>query len=114
MFASYNAPHSLDKRCPRLPLLSKHASAFSRHLVEPAAPLVRLLDPRAPDPSALLEAIEQRIQGIDMERELTGGPRVDQLAQFVSVSWAWIEQREDEQFGRTPFQLTVKGLRVYT
>jgi hypothetical protein len=30
------------------------------------------------------------------------------------VSWAWIEQREDEQFGRTPFQLAVKGLRVYT
>jgi hypothetical protein len=62
MFASRHPPHRLDECRPCLPLLSEHASPFSRHLVEPAAPLVGLLDPRAPNPPAFLEAIEQRVK----------------------------------------------------
>ena len=67
---SRDAPHGFDECGPRLPLLREHAPPFGGHLVEPAAPLVRLLHPGSLDPSALLEAVEQRIERIDMEREL--------------------------------------------
>ena len=70
MFVSSDAAHGLDECCPRLALLGQYAAPFPGHLVEPAAPLAGLLDPGALDPSALLEAIEQRIERIDVERQL--------------------------------------------
>src|SRR5687768_14786130 len=97
MFVSGDTPHRLHECRPRLPLLRKHAPPFGRDLVEAAAPLVGLFDPRALYPSTLLEAIEQGIERIDMERELAAGPRVDQLTQLVAMPRPRIEQREDEQ-----------------
>jgi hypothetical protein len=55
-------------------------------LVEPTAPLARVFDPGALDPSALLEAIEQWIKGIDVKRQLAAVPYVDQLAQLVAMT----------------------------
>src|ERR1700730_15710263 len=112
MFVSRDPPHGVDKGGPRLWLLSKHAPPFSRDLVEPAAPLVGLLDPGAPDPSPLLEAIEQRIEGIDVERQVAARPCVDQLAQLVAVPGPGVEEREDEQLRRSAFQLAIERARV--
>ena len=70
MLVSRHAPHGLHERRPRPSLLSQDASAFRRELVDAAAALVGLLDPRALDPPALLEAIQQGIERIDVELEL--------------------------------------------
>src|SRR5206468_5210121 len=75
-------------------------------------PLVRLFYPRALDPPTLLEAIEQRIQGIDVKPELAARPCVNQLAEVIAVPWPRIEQREDEQFRGSSLQLAVEGARV--
>src|SRR3954466_10151798 len=77
MFVFRDAPHSLYECGPRLLLLCKHTSAFSRDVVEAAAALVRPFDPGTLDPSTFFEAIEQGIERIDVERELAAGPRVD-------------------------------------
>src|SRR5688500_3515506 len=74
MTVSRHAPHRLDKCGPRLPLLREHAPPRRRDLVEPAAPLVGLLDPRPLDPPTLLEAIQQRIEGINVELQLATRP----------------------------------------
>jgi len=67
MFVSRHPPNGLHEGSPCLLLLRKHASPFSRNFVQAAAPLVRLFDPRALDPSALLESIEQGIEGINVD-----------------------------------------------
>ena len=56
MVLSRDAPHGLHECGPRLSVPYKHASPFSRDLVEPATPLGGLFDPGALDPSTLLEA----------------------------------------------------------
>src|SRR5262245_59301857 len=85
MFVSRDAPHSFHESCPRLPLPSQHASPFSRNLVEPVPPHLRLLDPDSLDPSSLLEAIEQGIEGIDVKRQPPARTRVDQFTQLIAV-----------------------------
>src|SRR3989442_3261440 len=107
MFDSRDAPHGLHECGPRLSLLCKHASPFSRDLVEPATPLGGLFDPGAPDPSTLLEAIEQRIERIDVERQLAAGPRVDQLTQFVAMAGPRVEHPEGEPLRGTLLSLAV-------
>src|SRR5258706_10725207 len=114
MFASRDAADGFDECRPRLPLLHEDAPSVGSHLIEAASPLPGLLDPRASDPAALLQPIEQRIEGIDVEPQLAVGPRVDQLAQLVAVAGPRVEQREDEQFGGAFLQLAVEGASVDT
>jgi hypothetical protein len=111
MFVSRNAPHGLHKGGPRFPLLREDAPAFRRDLVKPTASLVGLFDPCPLDPPTLLEAVEQRIERIDMERQLPTGPRVDQLTQLVAVSGPRVEERQDEQLGGAALQLAVERAR---
>ena len=73
MFASSYATDGLHERFPGFALLSENFSAFGRHAVVTPPPLALLFDPRALDPPALLEAIEQRIQGIDVKGQLSAG-----------------------------------------
>jgi hypothetical protein len=108
MFISRDAPHSLYECGPRLLLLRKDTSAFSRDVVEAAAPLVWLFDPGSLDPSTLFEPIEQGIQGIDVERELAAGPCVDQLTQFVAVAGARVEERENQKLRGASLQLAIQ------
>jgi hypothetical protein len=112
MVACRNAPDGLDERGPRLSLLCEHAPAFGCDFVEAAAPLAGLLDPAALDPSTLLEAVEQRVKRIDVERQLAAGSRVDQLAQFVAVTGPRVEQRENQQLRRSFLQLAVERAGV--
>src|SRR5262249_38875607 len=92
MFASRHAANSFDERVPRLSLQRENAPSVGSHPVEASTPLPGLLDPRALDPAALLESIEERIEGIDVERKLAAGPRVNQLAELVAVAGPRVEQ----------------------
>src|SRR5688572_20593880 len=111
-FVSRHASYRLDECRPGLPLLGEEALSLRRQLVEPAAAFVGLLDPGALDPAALFEAIEQGVEGVDVELQLTARPGLDQLAQVVAVPRARVEQREDEQLRRSAFQFTVERPRV--
>src|SRR5687768_5021397 len=112
MLASGDESHGLDERLPGLQLRGEHPAPLGRHGVEPAAPLARLLDPAALDPATLLEAVEQRVQRVDVERQVAAGARVDELAQLVAVAGPGVEQREDEQLRRASLQLAIEGPRV--
>src|SRR5262245_5305343 len=112
MFISRHPPDRLDEGVPGLPLLDKDALALRRQPVEAAATLIGLLDPRPLDPAALLEAVEQRVERIDVKLQLSARARLDQLAQVVAMPRAGIEQREDEQFSRAAFQLAIERARV--
>jgi hypothetical protein len=84
MLVSYHPSHGGDE-CIEGPLLvGAHSPTFGGELVDAAA-LAGLLDPGAFDPPALLEAIQQRLQGVDMERQLATGPHLNQLAELVAV-----------------------------
>src|SRR5262245_15247071 len=83
MLISRDPAYRLDERRPGLSLLREHPTSFSRHLVETAAPLVGLLDPGALDPVPLLELIEQRVERVDVELQVSAGSRFNQPAQVV-------------------------------
>ena len=81
----YKPPHSLDECLPGLPLLGQDAPPFGRHLIEPASAFVGLLHPGPLDPAALLEPIEQGVEGVDVKLQLAARPCLDQFAQVVPV-----------------------------
>src|SRR5262245_41582672 len=112
MFISCHAPDGLDKCLPGLPLLGQDTAPVGRHSVEPAAAFVGLLHPGALDPAALLQPVEQGVEGIDMKFQMAARPCLDQLAEVIAVSGTRVEQREDEQFGGPAFQLAVERARV--
>jgi len=58
MFVSRHPADGFHKCRPRLLLLRQQAPPFSRQPVEAATALVELLDPRAFDPSTLLESVK--------------------------------------------------------
>ena len=111
-FISCHAPHGLHECFPGLPLLGQDTAPLRRHFVQPATAFVGLLDPGALDPAALLEAIEQGVEGIDVKLQLAARPCLDQFAQVVPVPGSRVEQREDQQFRRSAFQLAVERARV--
>jgi hypothetical protein len=92
MFVSCDALHSVYECGPSLALLSQHAPALGRDFVEAAASLVGLFDPGTLDPTTLLEAIEQGVEGIDVKRDLAAGARVDQFTQLIAVAGSRVEQ----------------------
>jgi hypothetical protein len=79
MFVSCDALNSVYERRPGLALLSQRAQTLWRDFAEAAASLVGLFDPGPLDPSTLLEAIQQGVEGIDVKRDLAAGARVDQF-----------------------------------
>src|SRR5262245_5510808 len=92
MFVSCDALNSVYERRPGLALLRQHAPTLGRDFVEAAASLVGFFDPGALDPSTLLEAIEQGIEGINVKRDLAAGARVDQFTQLIAVAGSRVEQ----------------------
>jgi hypothetical protein len=66
-------------------LLGEDAPSIGRHLVEPPAAFGGLLDPDALDPAALLEAVEQGVDGIEVKLQPPVRPCLDQLAQLVAM-----------------------------
>jgi hypothetical protein len=92
MFVSCDALNSVYERRPGLALLSQHAPTLRRDFVEAAASLVGLFDPGPLDPSTLLEAIQQGVEGINVKRDLAAGARVDQFTQLIAVAGSRVEQ----------------------
>ena len=67
------------KSFPPLALLREHLPSLSRQAVIAPAALTGLLHPRAGEPAAALEAIEQGIKGGDLEPERALRPLLDEL-----------------------------------
>jgi len=91
MFVSCDALNSVYERRPGVALLSQRAPALRRDFVEAAASLMGLFDPGPLDPSTLLEAIQQWIEGIDVKRNLAAAARVYQFTQLIAVARSRIE-----------------------
>src|SRR5262245_49783341 len=96
MIAPRDEPHGVDEGLPRLSLPGEHATTFRRQLIEAAPALAGLLDPLALEPSALLEAVEEWIQGREVEFQLSGRACLDQLAELVAVPGAPLDDRQDD------------------
>jgi hypothetical protein len=74
MVESRDAVDGFGELAPRFALRCQDAGAGRREAVVAAAALAGFLDPAAEDPAALLEAVEQRIEGGDAEVEGAAGP----------------------------------------
>src|SRR5688572_20744656 len=93
MVGSRDPAHGLDERLPRLDLCAEHAATLGGDFVESAPPFAGLLDPGSLDPASFLEAIQQWIQRIDVERQEPARADVDQFAELVAMAGLRVEQR---------------------
>jgi hypothetical protein len=99
MFASRDQPDSLDELVPGLALSRQHTLTCCRHAVEAASALARLLNPGPLDPTSLFEAIEEWIEGVEVEHQPPAGLRLDQLAELIAVPGSGLQHGQEQQFG---------------
>src|SRR5882762_626207 len=111
MFGLRDLVNGVDELAPVVTLCGEHVPAFGGQAVEAAPALARLLDPLARDPPALLEAIEEGIEGGDLELEAAAGACLDQLADLVAVARARLDERQDQQLGAAFLQLAIEHPR---
>src|SRR5262245_11571976 len=100
-----------DRVCefaPGVALRLEDLFAGWRQAVAAAAALSGFLDPPSLNPSALLEAIQQRVERGDAELENAARARFDQLAQVVTVARLVLDQRENQQLRAALLQLAVQ------
>src|SRR5262245_58331120 len=88
-----------DEVLPPAALGREDLAPRGRQPVVAAAPLAGLLDPLAPDPAALLEPVQQRIEGRNAEAQRAAGAVLDQLADLVAMPRAGLDERQDQQLG---------------
>src|SRR6266851_1804683 len=100
-----------EEHVPGRALLRERFAARARQVVIAASPLPRAFDPAAFDQALVLEAIERRIQRGGMKGDGAVRPFLDELADFVAVAVAFVEQREDEHFSAAPLQLALEQRR---
>src|SRR5687767_9579090 len=103
--------HAIDRLREVLPdrsLPLEHAAAARRQTVITAPPLTGLLHPAAFDHALRFEAIERRIERGDVKGDGAVGSLVDQLADFIAMTLALFEQRQDQQLGTTALQLPLQ------
>src|SRR5687768_6030952 len=91
-----------DEIAPAAALGSEHPPSLCGEAVEAAPALARFLDPGAANPAALLEPVEERVEGGDVELQRAARARLDQLADLVAVPRASVGQRQDQEL-RAPF-----------
>jgi hypothetical protein len=108
MFASCDKSDGLDELVPRLALSRQYPLAGRRQPIEAEPALARLLDPCPFDPRALLEAIEQWIEGVEVEHQPPAGFHLGQFAELIAVTGSGFEHGQQEQFGRAFLQLAVE------
>src|SRR5688572_5533175 len=101
-------PDRLDEALPRLALARERAPPVGGERVEAAPPLPRLLDPAPLQPATLLEAVEQWVQRGDVELEQPLRPRLDELADLVTVTRTVLDDREDDQLRGAFLELAVE------
>src|SRR5690242_1844325 len=110
-----DAVDSLDKSLPAAALRGENSPALASEAVVAPAALAVLLHPAAFEPAAFFEAIEERIEGSDVKADGSGGPSLDELADFVAVAGAGFEERENEQLGAAllPFEIGGCDVHIY-
>src|SRR4029077_12440318 len=97
---SCEIPNQLEDLPPFLALRREHVAALGRDLVVPPAPLSRLLDPAALDPSAFFELVEGCVERREVEGERAAGALLDQLRQLVAVPRLVVEKCEHDELRR--------------
>src|SRR5574338_485232 len=75
-----------DELLPAVALGLEGGAAVGGEAVEALAPLAGLLDPASDDPPALLHAVEERVEGRDVEDEDAARSGLDELLELVPVS----------------------------
>src|SRR5205085_8383231 len=58
--------------------------------------------------AAVFEAVEGGVEGGDVEADRAVGAAGDQLADFVAVPLALLEERQDQQLGAAAFELALE------
>src|SRR5687767_15595127 len=100
--------HGADERVPRGAMCREDAAAGRGDPVHPPASSAGLFQPSSGDPAAPLESIEQGIERRGVEGQGPLGAHVDRAGDVVAVESAVLHERQDEELGRTLFQLTVQ------
>src|SRR5262249_19348982 len=113
MFGPGDAVDGIDELAPGVALRGEDVGAGRRQPVEAPAALPGLLDPAALDPPALLQAVQEGIEGCNAERNRAAGAGLDELAQLVTVARLGLEEREDEELGAPLFELAVQHRRLH-
>src|SRR6187549_286928 len=108
MFHPRDAGDRLHEVPPVVALRREHLPSLPGEPVETPPAGARLLDPPALEPAALLEAVEERVEGSDVEAEAALGAVLDELADLVPVARARLEEGEDEQLRRALLELAVE------
>src|SRR5262249_1213903 len=88
-----------EELAPFLPLRGEDVAPLGGETVVAPAPLPGLLDRAALNPLALLELVERGVERGEVEGEQAARSLLDQLRQFVAVTGAVVEKREDQQLG---------------
>jgi len=93
---------------PLITLSVQNTPAFGSQAVKAPPPLPGFLDPSALQPFPFFQAIEKRIQRGYVEFQLSGRPRFDQFADFISVARPGFDNRKDDQFSGALLQLAIQ------
>ena len=107
MFDSCDAGDDGDEILPALLLGAERFAALRSQAVIAAAALIGLFHPAAGDPALLFEAVEQRVEGGNVEAQGAAGAELNQLGDVVAVAGLVFEQGEDEELGAAFFPVLI-------
>src|SRR5215470_9207473 len=93
IFRSRYAIDGGHKRLPDASLRSQRLLAVFRQFVITSPPLPGFLHPTAFDPAAIFQPVEQEIKRGGVELQHAVRARLDQLADFVTMARAGLQQR---------------------
>ncbi len=105
-----DAPHGFDELSPALALGREHLPTVGGQTVVPSPALTRFLDPSSENPPAGLEPVEQRVQGGDLKAQRAVRSRLDQFPDFVAMTLAALDERENQQLAGALLELTAEDV----
>jgi hypothetical protein len=106
MFLSRNSADCKHKIGPAAALVFQHFLSYGSEPIVSASALSLPLDPSPSDEASLFEAVEQWVERSNIKLEETFRALFDQLADFITVAWAVLNKREDEQLRTTLLQFS--------
>src|SRR5688500_17531038 len=92
-----------DESLPVLALVGEHLAAGFGDAVVTAPALAGLLDPSPLDPLAVFHAVQRGVERGEGEADRPAGSLVDQAGDFIAVTAAIFEKREDDDFSASFF-----------
>src|SRR5262245_33677229 len=93
---------------PDAPLAGERLTPGTRQLVVPATALPSALDPAAFDQPAVLESVQGGVEGRDVKINRAFRAARDQQTDFVAVTLALFEERQDEELSAAAFELALQ------